>query len=64
MTNWMRSMIVTDAERLRIIADYVDNMSPVYRAAFLRSPEDQLRNQGFDKAMREAQKDLLDILNA
>jgi hypothetical protein len=56
-------MTVTDAEKLALIKDYADNMSPVIRIALLFGPLDQARHEGYDEAMRNAQAELWKILN-
>jgi len=52
---------VTD--KLDKVRTYVNQMSPVYRPALLRTPEDQIRHRGYDEAMKQAQRDLRLILD-
>lgn len=59
--NWTETMDMT-ATKLERIEEYVRNMSPVVRAAILRSPDEMERDRGWDHAMRFAQQDLLAIL--
>lgn len=48
--------------KLEMIRKYVESMFPVVRPAILRTPEDQLRDRGFDEASEFHQRRLLAIL--
>ena len=51
------------ATKLEKIRKYVEDMSPIVRAAVLLSPEKMAENHGYDLAMDKAQRDLLAILD-
>lgn len=56
-------MIVTDAEKLQQVREYVEQMSPIVRIALYVDDEQEAYNRGYDEACHYAQQDLLEILN-
>lgn len=54
---------MTDSEKLAQVREYVEGMTPVVRAAILRSPDQMIRDRGYDEAMGRAQQELLRILD-
>ncbi len=54
---------MTDAEKLEAIRELATGLYPVYRIAIAVSPTTLARNEGYDQAMHETQKKLLEILN-
>ena len=50
-------------QKLDAVRAYVQEMSPVFWAAIFESPEREGYKNGFGEAMREAQQDLLRILD-